>query len=210
MLFTFLACIATEEDTAVPELEAAYAPTIAKVTWNNNSMLVTIEGPKRDLTDDDTSNDIGVGTQYYFGLVESKSATGDSCLEQSIYGCWTGEDCSGQVYTPPSGVDISNKCHTIEGDVSETETAIISQDFEYSQSIIAYINEPDLSSGTTAFPSPSTEKYEYRVTYYLEDIDTGSCWAWGVEPSYFDDRNCNIPSRYQDLSIHNQQIVILD
>ena len=210
MLFTFLACITAEEDTSVPELEADYSPTVAKVTWNNDSMVVTIEGPKRNLTDNDTNNDIGVGSQYSFGIVESHSAEGDTCLEQSIYGCWTGEDCSGQPYIAPSGAEIANKCHTIEGDVSETETAIISQNINYAQSIIAYISSPNSASGESAFPSPSTEKYEYRVTYFLEDTETGSCWTWGVDTSYFDDRNCNIPSRYQDLSIHNSQIVILD
>ena len=72
-----------------------------------------------------------------------------------------------------SGAQIANKCHTIEGDVSDTETAIISQNINYSQSIIAYINSPNSASGESAFPSPSTEKYEYRVTYFLEDTETG-------------------------------------
>ena len=71
MLFTFLACIATEEDTSIPEVEAEYSPTVAKVTWNNDSMVLTIEGPKRDLTDNETSNDIGVGDQYSFGIVDT-------------------------------------------------------------------------------------------------------------------------------------------
>ena len=39
-------------------------PTVAKVTWNNDLMVLAIEGPKRDLTDNDTNNDIGVGNQY--------------------------------------------------------------------------------------------------------------------------------------------------
>jgi len=210
MIFVLLACTALEEDTAAPVVVSEYTPTVAKVTWNNDSLVVTIEGPTRNLFDDSTANDVGVGSQYYFGIVESKSATGDSCLEQSIYGCWTGEDCSGTPYIPPSGAAISNKCHMVEGDVSDTDTAILQQDFDYSQSIVSYINNPDLSSGTTAFPSPSSEKYEYRVTYYLEDIDTGSCWAWGVDPSYFDEKNCTIPSRFQDLSLQTSQFVILD
>ena len=113
MIFALLACIATEEDSAVPVLEQEYTPTIAKVTWDNDKLRISIQGAKRNLIDEDTSNDIGVGAEYRFGIVESRSAQGGSCLEQSVYGCWTGEDCSGIPYVAPSGQSITNKCHLV-------------------------------------------------------------------------------------------------
>ena len=211
MLFVFLACIATEEDSATPLLEQEYVPTVAKVTWDNNTLKISIVGSKRNLIDEETSNDIGVGSEYRFGIVESRSAQGGSCLEQSVYGCWTGEDCSGTPYVAPSGQSITNKCHTVSTVVeSDEQSTNIEEEFEYSTSIESYISQPDLSSSTTAFPSPSTEKYEFRVTYFLEDVETGECWAWGVDPSYFDAQNCDYPSRFQDLSIGNNDILILD
>lgn len=211
MIFFLFACTTPETDSYVPVLEAEYTPTVAKVTWDNNSLKLSIEGPSRNLSDQDSTNDIGVGLDYRFGIVESRSAAGGSCLEQSVYGCWTGEDCSGTAYIAPSGASVTNKCHTVSSVVS-SENGIVSieQAFNYSISVESYINQPDLSSTTTAFPAPSTEKYEFRVSYFLEDVETGACWAWGVDPSHFDDRNCDYPSRFQDLSINTQNIILLD
>ena len=210
MIFALLACIATEEDSAVPVLEQEYTPTIAKVTWDNDKLRISIQGAKRNLIDEDTSNDIGIGAEYRFGIVESRSAQEGSCLEQSVYGCWTGEDCSGIPYVAPSGQSITNKCHLVSSVIdSDEQSTSIEEEFEYSLSIESYIAQPDLSSSTTAFPSPSTEKYEFRVTYFLEDVETGECWAWGVDPSYFDDQNCDVPSRFQDLSSNVHNILIL-
>ena len=211
MIFVLFACTAPETDSSVPVLETKYTPTVAKVTWDNNSLKLSIEGPARNLSDQDTTNDLGVGFEYLFGLVESRSATGGSCLEQSVYGCWTGEDCSGTAYIAPSGASITNKCHTVSSVVSaENDLIFIEEAFDYSLSVQSYINQPDLSSTTTAFPAPSTEKYEFRVSYFLEDVETGTCWAWGVEPSFFDDHNCDYPSRFQDLSANTEHIIILD
>ena len=211
MIFALIACIATDEDSAVPIVEQEYTPTVAKVSWDNNTLKLTIQGANRNIIDQDTSNDVGVGGEYQFGIVESRSAQGGSCLEQSVYGCWTGEDCSGTPYVAPSGQSITNKCHTVSRVIeSDAQNTSIEEEFDYSISVESYIAQPDLSSKTTAFPSPSTEKYEYRVTYFLEDIETGDCWAWGVEPSYFDAQNCDYPSRFQDLSSNTQQIVILE
>lgn len=210
MIFALIACIATEEDSAIPVVEEEYTPTIAKVTWDNDTLKISIQGAKRNLIDEDTSNDIGVGDEYQFGIVESRSADGGSCLEQSVYGCWTGEDCTGTAYVAPSGQSITNKCHSVSAIIdSDEQSTSIEETFEYSLSIESYITQPDLSSSTTAFPSPSTEKYEFRVTYYLEDVETGECWSWGVEPSYFDDKNCDYPSRFQDLSSNSGNILIL-
>lgn len=210
MIFALIACIATEDDSAVPLIEQEYTPTIAKVTWDNNKLKLSIQGSNRDLFDQDTGNDIGAGLEYNFGIVESRSDQGGSCLEQSVYGCWTGEDCSGTPYIAPSGQSITNKCHNVSSLVESTEESInLEDEFDYSLSVESYISQPDLSSSTTAFPSPSTEKYEFRVTYFLEDVETGECWAWGVEPSYFDDKNCDYPSRFQDLSNNTESIIIL-
>lgn len=210
MIFALIACIATEEDSAIPVLEQEYTPTVAKVTWDNNTLKLSIEGSNRNLIDEDTNNDIGVGSEYRFGIVESRSADGGSCLEQSVYGCWTGEDCSGTPYVAPSGQSITNKCHSVAKVIDSNEqNKSIEEVFDYSLSIESYITQPDLSSSTTAFPSPSTEKYEFRVTYFLEDIETGECWAWGVDPSYFDNQNCDYPSRFQDLSSNIHNILIL-
>ena len=211
MILAFLACIATEDDSAIPVVEQEYTPTVAKVTWDNNKLKLSIQGSKRNLIDEDDTNDIGVGAEYRFGIVESRSAQGESCLEQSVYGCWTGEDCSGTPYVAPSGQSITNKCHIVATIIeSDEQTTSIEETFDYSLSLASYINQPDLSSSTTAFPSPSTEKYEFRVTYFLEDVETGECWAWGVDPSYFDDQNCDYPSRFQDLSSNVANLLILE
>ena len=159
MIFTFLACIATEDDSAVPVLEQEYTPTVAKVTWDNNKLKLSIQGANRNLIDEETNNDIGVGDEYRFGIVESRSAQGDSCLEQSVYGCWTGEDCTGTPYIAPSGQSITNKCHIVSDVIeSDEQNKSIEQLFDYSLSLASYISQPDLASSTTAFPSPSTEK----------------------------------------------------
>jgi hypothetical protein len=209
MIFALIACIATDEDSATPTIEQEYAPTIAKVSWDNDKLRVIIEGPQRDLLDQDTDNDKGVGVEYQFGIVESLGSTGNACLEQE-YGCWTGEDCTGTAYIAPSGQSVTNKCHTVNNVLRSDERSVqIEESFTYSNSVELYIAEPDLSSTTTAFPSPSTEKYEFRVSYFLEDVETGECWSWGVDPSYFDDQNCDYPSRYQDLSAGDTQIIIL-
>jgi hypothetical protein len=211
MIFALIACIAMEEDSAIPVLEQEYTPTVAKVSWDNDTLKLSIQGPTRDLFDQDTENDLGIGTEYRFGIVESLSATGGSCGEQSVYGCWTGEDCSGNPYIAPSGQSVTNKCHSVATVISSDSTSIsIEESFNYSLSVEGYIAQPDLSSTTTAFPSPSTEKYEFRVSYFLEDVETGECWAWGVEPSYFDDQNCDYPSRFQDLSTESSHVLILD
>ena len=214
-IMIIFACTATQEDTALSDTASASSnteSTVAQVQWDNDTLKIIITGPRRNRTDQDESNDEGIGSEYRFGIVESLSASGGSCEEQSIYGCWTGEECGSDPYVAPSGQSITNKCHTVSSIVETSEDDIINitETFEYSLSIESYINQPSLASSVTAFPDPSTEKYEFRVSYYLEDVELSKCWAWGVDPAYFDDRNCYYPSRQQDVSETGTIRVLLD
>ena len=125
---------------------------------------------------------------------------------------WTGEDCGTDPYVSPTGQSITNKCHTVNRitETTEDDMVTIVETFDYSLSVESYIGNPSLSSSVTAFPNPSTEKYEFRVSYFLEDVDMSKCWAWGVDPSYFNDRNCFYPSRQQDISESGSIRIILD
>ena len=161
--------------------------------------------------DESTANDNGVGDDYLFGIVESVGAS-EPCEQENTYGCWTGEDCSGTAFVTPEGNSINNKCHDVYTVVSTDEdTKTIEQRFIYSSSVASFLAQPSADSATTAFPNPDNEKYEFRVSYFLKDIQTGACWAWGVDPDYFNEQNCDFPSRYQeDLSLPHTQIIVLD
>ena len=92
-LVLFLNCTGDTTDSAIPFVEEEYTPTIAKVTWEAGSgnLVVSIQGPDRNLFDESTANDNGVGDDYLFGIVESVGAS-EPCEQENTYGCWTGED----------------------------------------------------------------------------------------------------------------------
>ena len=101
------------------------------------SLIVQIQGPNRNLNDDSTTNDHGVGSDYLFGIVESVGASGP-CEQENSYGCWTGEDCSGNAFITPEGNTINNKCHDVYSVISsEEENKKIEERFEYSRCFFA-------------------------------------------------------------------------
>ena len=202
--FLFLACSGNTLDTALPVLEEEYRPIIAKVTWENDQLLLSITGPIR--SSDNTEE--GVGKDYFFGIVESKGADGP--CEENTYGCWTGEDCSGEDFERQNDTPIPNKCHTTDDyvDSFDTDTRTIERKISYSLGVEYFLSSPDNSIGKTAFPAPDVEKYEFRVSYFLKDDETGKCWAWGVNPDYFSDQNCDYPSRYQGYSAGSAAFIL--
>ena len=204
--FLYLACSGSNIDTALPLLEEEYRPIVAKVTWENDQLLLSISGPIRSA--DNTEE--GVGKDYFFGIIESKGADGP--CEENSYGCWTGEDCSGEDFIRQNDTPIPNKCHIASVDPNtddyETDTRTIGQKISYSVGIEYFLSNPDNSVNKTAFPSPNTEKYEFRVSYFLKDSETGKCWAWGVNPDYFNDQNCDYPSRYQGYSAGSNAVIL--
>ena len=78
----------------------------------------------------------------------------------------------------------------------------------YSESLSAVITGQTGSNiiigQKTAFPAPEdpnasnadsgvddNESYEFRVSYILRDKITGDCWAWGAEPTVFEEQGVN-------------------
>ena len=200
----FLACFENDIDTATPLLEEEYQPVIAKVSWKSTNLILEITGPQDQ-----------VGNDYSFGIIESKGA--DAPCEENLYGCWTGEDCSGIPFESANNRPIPNKCHRTIEDTSANgenpENKTHKATLEYSQvGIDYYISNPENSEGgsenSTAFPKPSMEQYEFRVTYFLKDEYSGKCWAWGINPDYFSDRNCDYPARDQEFSAGSHVLIL--
>ena len=187
MILAFLACIATEDDSAIPVIEQRVHTNCCQGHMDNNKLKLSIQGSKRNLIDEDDTNDIGVGAEYRFGIVESRSAQGESCLEQSVYGCWTGRR-SGTPYVAPSGQSITNKCHIVATIIeSDEQTTSIEETFDYSLSLASISNQPDLSSSTTHFRVRAQKSMSF-ASHIFGRCGNGECWAWGVDPSYFDDQ----------------------
>ena len=207
MFFFILACgeeEATEDTIKEPssettEVGGTYRPT-AQVEWGTEQLKLFMNNTE--------------GYDFYFGIVEST----ESCKQNIEYGCWTGENCSPteSYMSSDESIILGPYCHPTDGDG-------VALALNYStgfDSIFQGIEVP--SSGVqTAFPAPRAEddtsvewdeneiaSYEFLVTYYLEDRISGKCWAWGIDPGYFKDRNCNLPVPTSGWSEHSHIVVL--
>ncbi|MBM74418.1 MAG: hypothetical protein CMK59_03385 [Proteobacteria bacterium] len=176
--------------------EVAFLPT-AQVEWGETQLLLHMKNTS--------------GYDFQFGIVESS----EECAQDIDFGCWTGENCDD--FDPYTSADeeviLGPYCHPAQGDG-------VALSLNYSSSISSVLLLEDVVSNgvQTAFPPPpqesedsESESYEFKVTYYLVDLISGKCWAWGINPNYFSDRNCTIPlplSSY--FSAGNPNIVVLD
>ena len=186
----------TSSSTDTSTEEVAYLPT-AQVEWGENQLLLHMKNTS--------------GYDFQFGIVESS----DECAQDIDFGCWTGENCAD--FDPYMSADeeviLGPYCHPAQGDG-------VALSLNYSSSISAVLLLEDVVSNgvQTAFPAPpiegqedsSNESYEFKVTYYLNDLISGKCWSWGIDPGYFSNQNCTTPlplSSY--FSNGNPNIVVL-
>ena len=183
MLLLFFACDSlpflsktdtgdTGEITIVP-----ISKPVADINWEEGSLELVITN--------------GEDIQLEFGIVETTT----QCVSDAVYGCWTAENCDSSTgYTAPDGRPIGPYCHP----VGETGVSL-----EYSENltdVMDGVTGTNVIPGTrTGFPSPTGEEnYEFKVTYYLNNISSQDCWVWGVDPSYFETSNCTTP-----VPVHN-------
>jgi len=176
--------------------EVPYLPT-AQVEWGETQLLLHMKNTS--------------GFDFQFGIIESS----EECAQDIDFGCWTGENCND--FTPYMSADedviLGPYCHPAQGDG-------VALSLNYSSSISSVLLLEDVVSNgvQTAFPPPPSEdlddptyeSYEFKVTYYLQDLISGKCWAWGIDPGYFSNQNCTIPlplSSY--FSGGNPNIVVL-
>lgn len=186
MFFLLLACgeegtidTASSEPSSEDADIVTYNPT-AQVEWGEENLMLHLSNT--------------TGYDFYFGIVEST----EECKQNVEFGCWTGENCSSTdpYKSSDESINLGPYCHPTDGDG-------IALALNYSTSFTSVFQGTDVvSNGTqTAFPAPyiandtgeDDVSYEFQVTYYLEDKISGKCWAWGIDPSYFKDRNCNLP-----------------
>ena len=198
LILSFLACdafyINVDEETTEDTAEELRPPLQIDIDWDEDFLRIK------------ASNVEGYGN-IRFGIIESS----DECDADLVNGCWTGEDCYNG-YTAPEGQENNERyrqCHSIPNADSEYGENSWVSTLAYSSGIdnvitiddaIENLNVP-IGNGNTAFPAPTDAlSYETRVTYYLEaeilgesGENTDRCWAWGVQPSYFDAKECDTP-----------------
>ena len=204
-LFSFLACetfyLFQEEDSAVTEDDIVITPNpIIQIDWgdiddpNNTHLNISIQN--------------GLGYEFYLGIIEST----EECLIDPDYGCWTGESCLEDYVSEELNVQISNRCHLLNNGSEEDHTLVSELEFYSGEDgLHGFINSnignatEVLSNEQTAFTAPSSSiNYEFQVTYYLRANIIGEagaeydCWAWGVNPNFYESENCNTP-----VPIHN-------
>ena len=114
--------------------------------------------------DEDDTNDIGVGSEYRFGIVESRSAQ-ESHVLSKVYMDAGQEKTVAEPYVAPSGQSITNKCHIVSIAIESDEQPSIEEELEYSLSL-APISISLISLHQPPLPSPRTEKYEFRVVIW--------------------------------------------
>ena len=201
-LLSFLACEAFHigvEDTNVEDSATEPTPNlIIDIEWDDDMLRINAE----NITGYDNIK---------FGIIESSS----ECDADLVNGCWTGEDCY-IGHTPPEGQESNpryTQCHSLPSTDSEYDDSgygSFSSELEYSSNNfndIVTIHDAvenmsvTIGNGNTGFPAPTDDlNYETMVTYYLKANIIGAdgtnperCWAWGVDPSYFDPLECNTP-----------------
>jgi hypothetical protein len=163
-------------DTGDTTLEAINKP-VADIDWEEGNLVLNITN--------------GDDIQLEFGIVETTT----ECAADAVYGCWTAENCdSSSGYTSPDGTPIGPYCHP----VSSTGVSL-----EYSANltdVMDGVTGTNVIAGMrTGFPAPTEEEsYEFKVTYYLNNISSQDCWVWGVNPTYFETSNCTTP-----VPVHN-------
>ena len=193
-----LACDLTPKttDSGDSGISPVYLP-IADIDWKPNQIVLTIEH--------------GAGYDFEFGIVEYW----DGCKTDTIYGCWTGENCHPTTgYVSFDGqTNLGPYCHP---------AGTTGLGLGYSESLSAVITGQTGSNviigQKTAFPAPieaseeetddtaesENESYEFRVSYILKDKITGDCWAWGVEPTIFEDQGCKYPVPMSAISTNGK------
>ena len=174
---------ASESIVETPE-EVAYLPT-AQVEWGENQLLLHLKN--------------SAGYDFQFGIIESST----SCQQDVDFGCWTGESCDPT--TPYSSADeaiiLGPFCHPTQGEgvalslnySASIESVLLLQDVVSNGVQTAFPRPPIEDSENTETEEEAVESYEFQVTYYLEDLISGKCWAWGINPNYFAARSCSIP-----------------
>ena len=171
LAFIFLSCNSDKSDSAIEVLEdtSPIPNPIADIDWNEDKLVLTIQN--------------GEGHDFTLGIIESS----DSCNVDITYGCWTAESCSEEPWTSVDGNYIEGPyCHSA-GDAGVS--------LDYGGGILSVIAGDSFVTNTqTAFPAPTEESsYEFQVSYILIDRISQDCWAWGVDPFYFNDQNCKYP-----------------
>jgi hypothetical protein len=96
-------------------------------------------------------------------VVENGESAYDFGMAETMAGPvgWYGEDCF-----------PGNFCHTVSGSL-------------LLQSVHGGVGGPGLGY---VVPSSTTLFYDIHdpaITYYLRGLDSGACWAWGDDPSYY-------------------------
>jgi hypothetical protein len=87
---------------------------------------------------------------------------------------WFGEDCR-------DGAMGYDECHVFTGTVGRLDSV-------YDELLAGTATLEDVQSGsTTAFGKSHYDGN--RITYALT-VDDGTCWAWGHDPTYYDDWRC--------------------
>lgn len=171
-LALFLACNGDKGDTALDTAATDTGPIpnpLANIDWLDENLVLTIQH--------------GEGHDFSLGIVEST----DECTLDTTYGCWTAENCGEDAWSSVNGNFVRGPyCHSA-GDEGVA--------LKYGEGVMNAINgSAFVTDGTTAFPAPTeTDSYEFKVSYILTDRISQDCWAWGVEPSYFDEQNCKYP-----------------
>ena len=198
-LLSFLACEAFYigvEDAVIKDSATEPTPNlIIDIEWGEDVLSISAKN-----------------TEGYdniqFGIIESSS----ECESDLVDGCWTGEDCY-IGHTPPEGQELNaryNQCHDLPSTDAEYGDNSWTSKLEYSSNHYDDIITIDdaventsitVGNGFTAFPAPTADlSYETMVTYYIKAETIGAdgvnperCWAWGVDPSYFDILECSTP-----------------
>ena len=161
-----------DTDTATTEPTGPTVNPVADIDWNEDGLVLSIQN--------------GENLQLVFGIVETTT----ECAGDAVYGCWTGENCSETSgYLSPDGTNIGPYCHSVGATELRLNYSLDLTD------VMDGVTGTNVIPGTrTGFPAPTAEEsYEYKVTYYLNNINSQDCWVWGVDTSYFEDKNCTFP-----------------
>ena len=168
------------KDTATATTDTASASgeppnPLADIDWNADQLVVKISQSDPEFH------------SLVFGIVEQT----DECLNDTVFGCWTGENCDSSTgyVSPDTSINRGPYCHPLNLD-----GVILS----YSESLEAVINGETgnnvVPGSRTAFPAPTeNESYEFKVSYYIGNLSNGDCWAWGTKPEIFESQGCKYP-----------------
>ncbi len=101
---------------------------------------------------------------WHFGMAETTGCDGD---------CWTGEDC-------------------YQGATVEGETVTFCHNMGRGGGALTYgAGLGSVQEGVnTAFPNATVGP---KVTYFLENVSSGDCWAWGERGNYYSELGCTLP-----------------